>query len=201
MAEEKAGRAAHADKDPYLDENPLGSAPIPRLLAQYAPPAILSMMVSALYNIIDTFFVGHAVGQNGIAATTVALPLMMLMGAFAMWFGAGGNARAALKMGAGDMKEAERSLGNTLTILIAVPLLLTILSLVFLDPILSLLGATDANRQLSEQFCRIVLLGFVFQAVGAGLSNSLHTPSSSWPWAPLHHACSTTCSSWWPAWV
>ena len=167
--------AARADKDPYLDENPLGTAPIPRLLAQYAPPAILSMMVSALYNIIDTFFVGHAVGQNGIAATTVALPLMMLMGAFAMWFGAGGNARAALKLGAGNVKEAERSLGNTLLVLIVVPLVLTVVSLVLLDPILNLLGATDANRQLSQEFCRIVLLGFVFQAIGAGLSNFIRT--------------------------
>ena len=167
--------AARADKDPYLDENPLGTAPIPRLLAQYAPPAILSMMVSALYNIIDTFFVGHAVGQNGIAATTVALPLMMLMGAFAMWFGAGGNARAALKLGAGNVKEAERSLGNTLLVLIVVPLVLTVVSLVLLDPILNLLGATDADRQLSQEFCRIVLLGFVFQAIGAGLSNFIRT--------------------------
>ena len=167
--------AAHADKDPYLDENPLGTAPIPRLLAQYAPPAILSMMVSALYNIIDTFFVGHAVGQNGIAATTVALPLMMLMGAFAMWFGAGGNARAALKLGAGNVKEAERSLGNTLLVLVVVPLVLTVVSLALLDPILNLLGATDANRQLSQEFCRIVLLGFVFQAIGAGLSNFIRT--------------------------
>lgn len=156
-------------------DNPLGTAPIPKLLMQYAPPAILSMMVSALYNLIDTYFVGNAVGQNGIAATTVAFPIMMLMGAFAAWFGAGGNARAAIKLGGGKPEEAERTLGNSLLMLIVVPVILTILSLILLDPLLTILGATEANRELSRQFCHIILLGFVLQAIGAGLSNFVRT--------------------------
>lgn len=164
-----------AGQDPYLDDNPLGSEPVPRLLLKYAPPAILSMMVTAVYNIIDTFFVGHAVGQNGIAATTVAMPLMMLMGAFAMWFGAGGNARAALKLGAGQMGEAERSLGNTLTVLVAVPLALSVVCLLALEPVLTFLGSTDANRELSREFCHIIVGGFVIQAIGMGLSNFIRT--------------------------
>lgn len=155
--------------------NPLGTAPVPALLLKYAPPAILSMMVTALYNIIDTFFVGHGVGEDGIAATTVAFPLMMLMGAFAAWFGAGGNAYTALKLGEGKHETAERALGNTAFLLIAVPLLLTVLALVFLDPVLDFLGATDANRQLSRDFCHVIMLGFVIQAVGTGLSNFIRT--------------------------
>ena len=157
------------------DDNPLGSAPVPALLLKYAPPAILSMMVTALYNIIDTFFVGHGVGQDGIAATTVAFPLMMLMGAFAAWFGAGGNALAALRLGEGKPRVAERVLGNTLLLLVAVPAVLSIVALVFLDPVLNFLGATDANRQLSRDFCHIILIGFFAQAVGAGLSNFIRT--------------------------
>ncbi len=156
-------------------DNPLGSAPIPQLLFKYAPPAILSMMVTALYNIIDTFFVGHGVGEDGIAATTVAFPLMMLMGAFAAWFGAGGNALAALRLGEGKRDVAERALGNSLLMLVVVPLILTAISLVFLDPVLDFLGATDSNRQLSRDFCHVILLGFVLQAVGAGLSNFVRT--------------------------
>lgn len=155
--------------------NPLGTAPIPALLFKYAPPAILSMMVTALYNIIDTFFVGHGVGEDGIAATTVAFPLMMLMGAFAAWFGAGGNALAALRLGEGKRDVAERALGNSLLMLVVVPLLLTVISLIFLDPVLDFLGATDANRQLSRDFCHVILLGFVLQAVGAGMSNFVRT--------------------------
>lgn len=156
-------------------DNPLGTAPIPQLLFKYAPPAILSMMVTALYNIIDTFFVGHGVGEDGIAATTVAFPLMMLMGAFAAWFGAGGNALAALRLGEGKRDVAERALGNSLLMLVVVPLLLTVVALTFLDPVLDFLGATDANRQLSRDFCHVILLGFVLQSVGAGLSNFVRT--------------------------
>lgn len=169
MAETAAAKAGG------VADNPLGTAPIPQLLFKYAPPAILSMMVTALYNIIDTFFVGHGVGEDGIAATTVAFPLMMLMGAFAAWFGAGGNALGALRLGEGKHEVAERTLANSLLMLVVVPLVLTVVSLAFLDPVLDFLGATDSNRQLSRDFCHVILLGFVLQAVGAGLSNFVRT--------------------------
>lgn len=176
LSQPTPGAPTGAPGTPRPDEtNPLGTAPIPALLLKYAPPAILSMMVTALYNIIDTFFVGHGVGEDGIGATTVAFPLMLLMGAFAAWFGAGGNALAALKLGEGRHGDAERTLGNTLFMLVAVPLALTVASLAFLDPILDFLGATEANRQLSRDFCHVILLGFVIQAVGAGLSNFIRT--------------------------
>ena len=157
------------------DPNPLGSAPIPRLLLKFAPPAILSMMVSAVYNLIDTFFVGHGVGDAGIAATTVAFPLMMLTGAFAAWFGVGGNAIAALRLGERKVEEANRAMSVTLLMLIVVPLALTIVAELFLTPTLDLLGATDTNREYSHQFCSIILAGFTIQAIGLGISNFIRT--------------------------
>lgn len=175
-ARNATGEAADASLPPT--GNPLGDAPIPKLLLEYAPPAIISMMVSALYNIIDTFFVGHGVGEDGIAATTVAFPLMMLMSAFAAWFGVGGNALAALRLGEGKNDEANRALGNSLLALVVIPIVISILALSFLDPILNLLGATDSNRQLSRDFCHIILLGFVFEAVGQGLANFIRTDGS-----------------------
>ena len=157
------------------DPNPLGSAPIPRLLLKNAPPAILSMMVSAVYNLIDTFFVGHGVGDAGIAATTVAFPLMMLTGAFAAWFGVGGNAIAALRLGERKVEEANRAMSVTLLMLIVVPLALTIVAELFLTPTLDFLGATDTNREYSHQFCSIILAGFTIQAIGLGISNFIRT--------------------------
>ena len=157
------------------DPNPLGSAPIPRLLLKFAPPAILSMMVSAVYNLIDTFFVGHGVGDAGIAATTVAFPLMMLTGAFAAWFGVGGNAIAALRLGERKVEEANRAMSVTLLMLIVVPLALTIVAELFLTPTLDFLGATDTNREYSHQFCSIILAGFTIQAIGLGVSNFIRT--------------------------
>ena len=175
-ANNTTGKALDASLPPT--GNPLGDAPIPKLLLEYAPPAILSMMVTALYNIIDTFFVGHGVGENGIAATTVAFPLMMLMGAFAAWFGVGGNALAALRLGEGKHHEAERALGNSLFALVVIPIVISIVALIFVDPMLNLLGATDANRELSREFCHIIMAGFVVQAVGTGLSNFVRTDGS-----------------------
>ena len=157
------------------DPNPLGSAPIPRLLLKFDPPAILSMMVSAVYNLIDTFFVGHGVGDAGIAATTVAFPLMMLTGAFAAWFGVGGNAIAALRLGERKVEEANRAMSVTLLMLIVVPLALTIVAELFLTPTLDFLGATDTNREYSHQFCSIILAGFTIQAIGLGISNFIRT--------------------------
>ena len=157
------------------DPNPLGSAPVPRLLLKFAPPAILSMMVSAVYNLIDTFFVGHGVGDAGIAATTVAFPLMMLTGAFAAWFGVGGNAIAALRLGERKVEEANRAMSVTLLMLIVVPLALTIVAEMFLTPTLDFLGATDTNREYSHQFCSIILAGFTIQAIGLGISNFIRT--------------------------
>ena len=166
------GEATPAAK---ADPNPLGSAPVPALLLKFAPPAILSMMVSAIYNLIDTFFVGHGVGDAGIAATTVAFPLMMLMSAFAAWFGVGGNAIAALRLGEGKVEEANRALSVTLLMLVVVPVVLSVLALAFLTPTLDFLGATDTNREYSHQFCSVILAGFFIQAVGLGLSNFIRT--------------------------
>ena len=157
------------------DPNPLGSAPIPRLLLKFAPPAILSMMVSAVYNLIDTFFVGHGVGDAGIAATTVAFPLMMLTGAFAAWVGVGGNAIAGLRLGERTGEDANRARSVPLLMLIVVPLALTIVAELFLTPTLDFLGATDTNREYSHQFCSIILAGFTIQAIGLGISNFIRT--------------------------
>lgn len=175
-AKDAKGRALDTSLPPT--GNPLGDAPIPKLLLEYAPPAIISMMVSALYNIIDTFFVGHGVGEDGIAATTVAFPLMMLMSAFAAWFGVGGNALAALRLGEGKKEDADRALGNSLLALVVIPIVLSAVALVFLDPVLNLLGATDSNRQLSRDFCHIIIIGFVLEAVGQGLANFIRTDGS-----------------------
>ncbi len=178
MAAAKDAKAKALDTSLPPTGNPLGDAPIPKLLLEYAPPAIISMMVSALYNIIDTFFVGHGVGEDGIAATTVAFPLMMLMSAFAAWFGVGGNALAALRLGEGKKGDADRALGNSLLALVVIPVVLSVVALVFLDPVLDLLGATDANRQMSRDFCHIIIIGFVLEAVGQGLANFIRTDGS-----------------------
>ena len=80
-------------------ENPLGVEPINHLMARFAIPSIIAMLVSALYNMVDQFFIGHSVGMQGNAATNVAFPLTITCTAVSLLFGIGGAANFNLSMG------------------------------------------------------------------------------------------------------
>lgn len=82
----------------------MGTERIPKLILQFALPAILTMLVNALYNFTDKIFVGQGVGAVGMAATTVSMPVMSIMVAIATLVGAGGNALLAIKLGQGKRK-------------------------------------------------------------------------------------------------
>lgn len=100
------------------------------------------------------------------------------MFAFAMWFGAGGNARAAIKMGEGRPEEAERCLGNTIILNIVIDGILMVVMLLALDPILIACGASPAMMDMSRSYTRIILLGFIIQAIGPSLNNFIRTDGS-----------------------
>lgn len=86
------------------EENPLGSEKISRLLHDFALPSIIAMLVGALYNIVDQFFIGRSVGMYGNAATNVALPLTTVCTALGLLFGVGGASNFNLKLGAGKTR-------------------------------------------------------------------------------------------------
>ena len=94
----------------------MGSASIPRLIAEFAIPSVAGMLINGSYAIIDSVFLGHAVGEIGLSAMTVANPIMVVFMAVAMLIGNGGNALAALRLGEGKREEAERALGNVVSL-------------------------------------------------------------------------------------
>lgn len=159
-------------------KNPLGYQPIGRLLLKFAVPSVVSMLVNALYNIVDQIFIGQGVGYLGNAATTVSFPIMTIILAVGTMLGAGGSAYAAIKLGEKKEKEAENTLGNQFLMLVGIGILITILGLIFLDPILNLFGATPKNLQYSKDYASIILLGTVFNLLGIGLSNMARTDGS-----------------------
>ncbi|MBS5063383.1 MAG: MATE family efflux transporter, partial [Hungatella hathewayi] len=142
--------------------NPLGYAPIGKLLAKFALPAVVSMLVNAVYNIVDQIFIGQGVGYLGNAATTVAFPVVTIILAVSTLLGAGGSAYAAIKLGEKREEEAERTLGNLFVLLTGIGILVAVLGLVFLDPMLRLFGATDSVMEYSRQYTSIILLGTPF---------------------------------------
>lgn len=155
----------------------MGTGNIPKLVVEFAIPAILGMIVNGAYNLIDSIFLGHGAGEIGLSAITVATPTMTIFLALAMLIGAGGNSLCALRLGEGKHDEAERILGNTFSLGVLVSLALAIAAHVpfLLDPLLSFSSATDAVRPYAADFLRIISLGCVFQVVGMGLNNFIRT--------------------------
>ena len=91
-----------------ISDNPLGSAPLIPLIAGYAIPAIISMLVGAAYNITDQIFIGHVVGMLGNAATNVSFPTVTLTTGVSMLFGIGTAANFSINQGAGRIEEARK---------------------------------------------------------------------------------------------
>ena len=149
-------------------ENVLGYENINKLIAKFAIPAIISMVVSSIYNIIDQVLIGWSdIGMLGIAATTVSFPLTTIVLAVTLLFSVGGASNFNLKLGKGDKDGAGRFAGNAISAGIIVGVLLMVLAFVFLSPMLDLFGATEANRPYTVAYTRIVLFGIPFQVFSA----------------------------------
>ena len=170
-----AQAAAAADKVTRM-----GTAPVGKLLAEFAVPALVSVIVSALYNVIDSIFLGNAsvgfgVGEIGLAATTVAAPIMTITAALSMLAGQGGNSLTAILLGEGKRERAERTLGNTVTIMFIIAVIVAIIATFFLDPMLRLVGATDRTLPASRLFMQVILYGTIFGNFAYGVSNFIRT--------------------------
>ena len=137
----------------------LGTEPVGKLLMQYAMPAIVAMVASSLYNIIDRAIIGQVVGAEAIAGLGITFPFMNLSAAFGAAVGVGASTCISVKLGQKDYQTAEHLLGNTVTLNLIVGLLFMTVSLIFLDPILRFFGASDVTIPYARQFMEVILLG------------------------------------------
>ena len=135
-----------------MAENPLGVEKISRLLRSFAIPSITATLVSSVYNIVDQIFIGWGVGYLGNGATNVVFPITIIALALAMMIGNGGAAYLSLKLGERQISAAEKGVGNAVTLLTVVSILLTLIFLIWIDPILSLFGATDILRPYALEY-------------------------------------------------
>lgn len=156
-------------------QNPLGYMPVGKLIVQFSVPAIISMLINSIYNIVDQIFIGQGVGYLGNAATTVAFPVMTILLAFATMIGSGSSAYAAIRLGEKRREEAERTLTNAFVVAIGLGIILMVLGLVFLKPILTLFGATEKIMPYAIDYTGIVLLGTPFNIASITLSNLART--------------------------
>lgn len=155
----------------------LGTKPIGRLLWQYALPAIVAMLASSLYNMVDSIFIGQGVGPIAISGLAITFPFMNLTGAFGAAIGVGSSTYLSLKLGQKDYRTAERILGNTLMLNVYVGVALSVVCLLMLDPILRFFGASDATLPYARQYMVIILAGNVVTHTYLGLNAVLRAAS------------------------
>lgn len=155
----------------------LGTNPIGRLLWQYALPAIVAMLASSLYNMVDSIFIGQGVGPIAISGLAITFPFMNLTGAFGAAIGVGSSTYLSVKLGQKDYRTAERILGNTLMLNVYVGVALSVVCLLMLDPILRFFGASDATLPYARQYMVIILAGNVVTHTYLGLNAVLRAAS------------------------
>ena len=150
------------------EQNPLGTAPVGGLISKFAIPAIISMLVSALYNIVDQIFIGQGVGMLGNAATNVAFPVTTIATALALLLGIGGASNYNLEMGAGREKKASSIAGTALSTLVITGAILALAVLLFLRPLLGLFGATTDVMPYAVDYLGITAVGLPFYVLSIG---------------------------------
>ncbi|MGN0221818.1 MAG: MATE family efflux transporter [Prevotella sp.] len=148
----------------------LGTKPVGRLLLQYALPAIVAMTASSLYNMVDSIFIGQGVGALAIAGLALTFPFMNLSAAFGAAVGVGASTFISVKLGQKDYVMARHILGNTVTLNLIIGVLFSVVSLLFLDPILYFFGASEYTLPYARDYMIIILLGNVFSHMYFGMN-------------------------------
>ena len=153
----------------------LGTERIPKLLKQYAVPAIIAMTASSLYNMVDAIFIGHGVGPYAISGLALTFPFMNLAAAFGTLVGVGASTMASMLLGQKNYDIARKVLGNVVVLNFIIGLLFTIVALVFLDPILYFFGASENTISYAREYMQIILAGNVITHVYFGLNSLLRS--------------------------
>ena len=149
-------------------ENPLAVEKIGKLIARFAIPAIISMLVSSLYNIVDQIFIGQGVGMLGNAATNIAFPVSIICTATALLLGIGSSSNFNLESGAGNKAKASRIVGTGLAMLVICGIVIAGVVLLFLDPLLELFGVTPEVLPFAQDYTGITAFGIPFLILTTG---------------------------------
>lgn len=151
----------------------LAEQPVAKLLPRFAVPCVLSMLVSALYNMVEQIFIGQSVGYLGNAATNVVYPFTVIALALALLVGDGCAAQLSLSLGSGDTEHAHKCVGHGIVLTGAAGILLMIVGRIFTDPILRLFGVTQASYPYAREYMHIILPGIPFYVFSSGMNATI----------------------------
>lgn len=160
--------------------NPLGEEPIQTLIIRFSVPAMIGMVINALYNIVDRIYIGNSptLGANGLAGITLGFPLMLIQLALAVLFGIGGATLFSIRLGQKKPEESKKVLSTAFILLVLSSMVYMALGLIFLEPLLRLFGASDTILPYSLEYMRTIFIGTVFQVVGLGLNHFVRADGS-----------------------
>ena len=159
-------------------QSPFASEPIWRLIVRFAVPSVIALLVNSLYNIVDQIFIGNGVGYMGNGATNIVFPITIIALALAMMIGNGGAAFLSLKLGEGNVDSAKQGIGNAVTMSVVVSIILTAVFLIFINPILTLFGATDTLRPYALEYGWIIGIGLPFMMISGAVNSMIRADGS-----------------------
>lgn len=161
-----------------LSKSPMETEPIGKLMAKFAIPCIISLLVNALYNIVDQIFIGRGVGYLGNGATNVVFPITVIALAFALLIGDGCASFLSLKLGEKQADSAAKGVGNSIVMLSVVGIIFLVVSIVLMDQIITVFGCTDLIRPYALDYGRIIAIGLPFMIIGTGLNSIIRADGS-----------------------
>ncbi len=157
----------------------MGEGDIPKVLMKLAIPGIVAMLISAIYNMVDTIFVGMLNDTNAIAAVSVAFPLFMLIAAFGQMFGVGAASYISRLLGEKNKAQADRTASTTFYTALVISIIFTIIGVLLMKPILTLFGADASTMPYADGYGRILMLGAVFTIMNMTMNNMIRAEGNA----------------------
>ncbi|HHX73648.1 MAG TPA: MATE family efflux transporter, partial [Firmicutes bacterium] len=149
----------------------LGEGKITSLILKFSAPAIVGMVVTSIYNVVDRIYVAQGVGSLGLAGVTVGFPVMMLVMALTGLVSIGATAIISIRLGEKEQDEAEKVLGNAMVLLAILGVVITLAGLLSLKFLLTAFGASEDILPYAEDYMRIIFSGIIFQIFSLGMNN------------------------------
>lgn len=153
-------------------EEQLGTERPVKLIFMLAVPSVAAQFINVLYNIVDRMYIGHIpeVGATALTGVGLTFPIITIISAFSAFVGAGGAPLAAIELGRGKHDAAERILGTAVSLLTAFAVVLTVVFLIFKEPVLYLFGASSKTISYAVDYLSIYLIGTLFVQLALGLN-------------------------------
>ncbi len=156
----------------------LGKEKINKLLLTFCLPCVISMLINSVYNIIDQIFIGKGVGTLGNAATNVIFPLIIIFNAVSGLIGIGAAANMSLRLGEGNKEDASKSVGQAITMMAVISILLSVIAFTSLPKLVYMFGCTESVYQYAVDYGRIIVMGAPFMVMYTALANIIRADGS-----------------------